>query len=215
MTTTKDIRAGKIAALTGSVVLVASPARAAPSGPFADILQIIDNLTSYLPNFMTMLGVIFYILGIILVIIALRGLGRRSEMGPGMGTYTPHVVKLIIGIFFVAFPAFETVLSFAFLGAPVESDPNQIFAYAPSLTAPFTGEGGSAARQVVSALTAIIMFVGVIAIARGLFVLNLAAQGTAAGGGPGVGSGITFLIAGIMAANFPLFMRVVEALVAP
>lgn len=179
----------------------------------ADILQIIENLTGYLPSFMSLTGVIFFILGVFLAINAIRGLARRSEMGPGMGSYAPHYIKLIVAIMFVSYPTFEQVLSRSFFGTGIVEDPNQIFALAPSVTQPFSGADGSVARQVLVALTSVIMFVGVIAVGRGLYLLNVAASGTSQV--RTMGPGLTFLIAGIMAANFPQFLALINSFVTP
>ncbi len=55
------------------------------------------------------------------------------------------------------------------------------------------------------------MFIGIIAVMRGLYLLNQTAQG---GGGPKTfGPGLTFCIAGIMAVNFPLFVGMMELLI--
>jgi hypothetical protein len=60
-------------------------------------------------------------------------------------------------------------------------------------------------------ITLIVQFVGVIAIARGLYLLNMSAQ--SAQGPKTFGPGLTFVIAGAMATNFPIFVGVMENLI--
>ena len=63
----------------------------------------------------------------------------------------------------------------------------------------------------ISGIVLIIQFVGVIAVCRGLYLLNQSAQG---GQGPQTfGPGFTFVIAGICATNFPIAVGIFESLI--
>ena len=68
------------------------------------------------------------------------------------------------------------------------------------------------AKELITCQVAIIQFMGVIAVCRGIHLLGLTARG---GHGPSTfGPGITFVIAGAAATNFPHFVGLIESLIA-
>ena len=175
-----------------------------------DLLQIVRNLVEDLPFFYRFLSYLSYVIGVVLGIVALRALARRSEMGPNGGSWGSPVATLIIASIFVSIPAFWQALTATFFGdGTAVPDAAAIFGYAPATLGMF--EEGSPGRQLITGIVAIVQFIGLIAVIRGLLMLNKAAQG-GGGGQSTFGPGVTFVIAGIMAINFPIFVGVFESL---
>ena len=175
-----------------------------------DLLQIIRNLVDYLPQLYGFVSVLCFALAVVFGIAGLRGLARRSEMGQNSGSWWSPVATIFIGATFAAIPALWQTLTVTFFGGgtdvPAASD---IFAYAPATLGMFST--GSPGRELITGIVSVVQFVGLIGMIRGLLLLNRAAQG-GQGGAPTFGPGLTFVIAGVMAINFPLFVGTVELL---
>ena len=84
--------------------------------------------------------------------------------------------------------------------------PENMFAYDNGLLSPVSAPEF---RATVSAFVMIIQFVGFLAIARGLLFLNLASRSD---GPQTLGPGFTFLLAGSLAVNFPVFFGLIAEL---
>jgi len=174
-----------------------------------DLLQIVIRVTGYLTQFEAFFGVLCFLLGVIFGIKGLMAAAKRQEMGPGQGSWVGPLMMFLTGVIFIALPGLVDSLSqtiFA-LQTPVEAD--SIFAYAPATIGIMDG---AEARTLIIGITAIVQFIGLIAIARGLYLLNLSAQ--SAQGPKTFGPGLTFVIAGALATNFPVFVGVMESLIA-
>ncbi|MBW3243563.1 hypothetical protein KUV57_12895 [Epibacterium sp. DP7N7-1] len=175
-----------------------------------DLLQIIENLVAAIsPGGGGLTGLLFimsWIIGLVLVMMAIKAASRRSEMGKNVGSWSGPAWSLIIGVCFVALPGLMASLTQTFFGVD-STDPADIFSYAPSTVGLFDED--SAGRNMITGIVVVIQFFGAIAIMRGLLLLRETANG--GGGGPKTfGPGFTHVIAGSMAANFPLFVGVVE-----
>lgn len=169
-----------------------------------DLMQMIVRLQGYLPALDSLATGISWVIGILLVMSAILGAGKRNDMGQQGGSWASPITRFLTGVAFIALPSVINLLSFSFFGS-APTNASAIFQYAPQTIGLF--EEGSETRQVITAITAVAMFIGVIAIMRGLYMLNSAAQpGTQTGWGPG----IVFLIAGTLAVNFPKFLGVME-----
>lgn len=173
----------------------------------SDLLQIIQNIVGFLDEFERLFGVICFILGLIFAIKGLIGAAKRQEMGPGQGGWGGPFMMFTTGVIFVAMPGFVNSLSMTLFSLSAPSAAENIFSYAPA-TIGIMDEG--VARTMIVGITSIVQFIGLIAIARGLHLMNMSAQG---GQGPKTfGPGLTFVISGALAVNFPTFMGVMENL---
>lgn len=173
-----------------------------------DLLQIIQNMVALLNPISTMIYVLCFMTGVLFVLAGLRAAARRTETGPNGGSYGAPFTRIVIGVLFISLPALILSLTTTFFATSVPSA-DMIFAYAPETIGLFDTD--SPGRTMLTGIVMIVQFVGLIAVIRGLILLNQTAQG---GGGPKTfGPGITFVISGIMAINFPLFIGAIEQLI--
>lgn len=172
-----------------------------------NLLDIITNLVGYLPALDRMLQMLSWVIGILMVMGAIRGASKRSDLGPSSGSWSAPAWMLVIGACFIALPGLMATLTQTFFRQASPSA-SQIFEYAPTTVGMM--EDGGAAQTMIQGITAVVMFIGVIAVMRGLYLLNQSAGG--AQGPKTFGPGATFLISGVMAFNFPLFVGAMELL---
>ena len=177
-----------------------------------DLLRIIQNIVLLNMPFSIFLYAICFVLGVIFVMGGLGRLARQAEMGStrapvSFGGYWGPLYHLITGVLFISMPALIVTLNATIFGVGIQSA-DRIFEYAPATVGLFTP--GSPAREMLTGIIMIIQFLGFVAIMRGVYLLNRAAQGDS---GPTFGPGVTFMVAGIMAMNFPVFVGAVEQLV--
>ncbi len=172
-----------------------------------DLLQIIRNIVAAIGPFATLLSIICFLIGTVMTITALKMAQKRQEQGPGQGGWNAPISTFIVAGLFLALPTLVNVLNVSMFGVQSQSA-STIFAYADSTIGAIKGD---TARELIQGLVLIIQFMGLIAVGRGLYLLNQSAQG---GQGPKTfGPGLTFVISGIVATNFPIFVGVMEALV--
>lgn len=173
-----------------------------------DLLQIIENVVRLLLPFSRFVYAVCFAIGVIMVLMGLRAATRRAEVGAQQGSYGRPFTQILIGALFISLPALLLSLSETFFGAGIQSA-DAIFAYAPATLGLF--DAGSPGRAMITGIIMIVQFIGIIAVIRGLTLLNRSAQGD--GGPKTFGPGVTFLISGAMAVNFPLFFGAVERLI--
>lgn len=173
-----------------------------------DLLEIVRRVTGFIDEFELLFGVICFVLGVIFAIKGLMGAAKRQEMGPGQGSWGGPMMMFMTGVLFVAIPGLVNSLSQTIFALQEPATADSIFAYAPATIGIMDG---AEARTLIVGITAIVQFIGLIAIARGLYLLNLSAQ--SAQGPKTFGPGLTFVIAGAIATNFPIFVGVVENLI--
>ncbi|MEP3668625.1 MAG: hypothetical protein ABJN42_18025 [Roseibium sp.] len=174
------------------------------------LLQVIENLSSYVGPLSIFLFVLSFVIGVGLAIAALKGAAKRSEMGPSAGTWSTPMWTFIIAICFLALPGFILSISISFFGAEGTgslTNPQSIFEHAPETVGLFDED--SPGRDMITAIVTVVMLVGLIAVMRGLFLLNESAKGQ---GPKTFGPGMTFVIAGVMGLNFPIFVGVMETM---
>ena len=171
-----------------------------------DPLQAMEAVAGYVSAFEGLLRAVLYVMGIAMIILSLRLAARRSESGAQAAPSGRIVSGFLTGTALLAFPATVSVLLSSLFGTGNSANPETIFALDGGLLDPLSAP---VARSSVSALVMIIQFVGFIAIARGLLLLNLAARPD---GPRTLGPGFTFLIAGALAVNFPVFFGFVSSL---
>lgn len=177
-----------------------------------DLFEIIRKLTDptdgYLPEIIRMTSIIFFVMGVIFAIKGLMAAAKRQEMGPGQGSWAGPMVTFTTGVLFVAFPGLMNSLSQTFFALSTPSSADSIFSYADATIGILDG---AEAQGLIVGITLIVQFVGMIGIARGLYLLNQSAQGSQ--GPKTFGPGLTFVIAGAMATNFPIFVGVMDDLI--
>ena len=159
------------------------------------------ELAGYIYAFESLLRGIFYLVGLILVIQSFRNAARRSESGPQYSSWLSPLAGFVIGLILIALPSAIALLSETFFGIRQNLDPRSIFEYDNQIISPLnTGNTG----ELIELVVLIIQFMGFVAIVRSLLLFNqVGNQGSRV-----VGPGITFLVAGILAVNFPLFWGV-------
>lgn len=173
-----------------------------------DLLQIIENLVNDIPALTILFSAVCYLIGFVMTIQAITKAQKRQEMGANSGSWNSPITTFIIASMFLGLPGLISILNVTLFAADVQS-PSSIFAYADSTIGMLEEE---AARTMITGLVTIVQFLGLIAVARGLFLLNQSAQGP--GGGPKTfGPGLTFIISGICATNFPIFVGIMESLI--
>lgn len=177
-----------------------------------DLLQIVQNVVLLIMPFSVLLYAISFFLGVLFVMTGLGKMARQAEMGStrspaSMGGYWGPLYQMITGVFFIAMPALIVTLNATIFGVGIQSA-DRVFEYAPATVGLF--EPGSPGRQMLVGIIMIIQFLGFVAIMRGIYLLNRAAQGDS---GPTFGPGVTFIISGVLAMNFPVFVGAVEGLV--
>jgi len=173
----------------------------------ADLLAIIDNLVALLPQFELLLAGLFWFIGIIFVARSLLAAARKVEAPNSVPGWTGPLSLFAIGVAFIAFPSTAGSLMTSLFGSGEAASPDAIFEYAPSMTAPMADGNGA---KILTGIVTVVQFVGIIGMARGLYLLNASANGT--GQARTFGPGLTFLIASTIAMNFPVFVGMVEQL---
>lgn len=172
-----------------------------------DLLQIIANITGVMGELTGFVSAVCFLIGFYMTMKALKMAQKRQELGAGQGSWGSPIATFIIAGFFLALPTLIDVLNVTIF-AVKSQNASKIFEYADSTIGSIKGDE---AREMISGLVLIIQFIGIIAVARGLFLLNASAQG---GQGPKTfGPGFTFVVSGICATNFPLVVAVFESLI--
>ncbi|MCW3782616.1 hypothetical protein [Defluviimonas salinarum] len=180
-----------------------------------DLLQIINNVVNAITpgggggGLSGLLYILSYMMGVGFVIVAIKGSAKRSELGKSAGSWSQPGWTFVIGVCFIALPGLVESLTQTIFGQSDRPAPESIFSYAPSTIGLLDAD--SPGRTMIVGIVTIIQFVGLVAVMRGLFLLNQSAQGS--GGPKTFGPGLTFVIAGVMAVNFPLFVGVIENLI--
>lgn len=179
-----------------------------------DLLSTIQNIANLVKwgdgagPFWILFTIICWFTGALLLISAIKKAGKRSEMGQSAGPWSGPVWTFVIATMFLAMPMFISVMSFSLFGVTPES-PEMIFEHSPGVLGAIETDGG---RAIITAIVTIVQFVGLIGVMRGLYMLNHSAQGGQ--GGPSTfGPGMTFVIAGIVALNFPIVVGMMSSLV--
>ena len=173
-----------------------------------DPIEAFGAIADHLLAFEGLLHAVLYVIGAVLILQSLRLAARRSEFGAQAATSGRIFSGFITGAAFLAFPATVSVLLASIFGSSEIAGPEMMFSIDNGTLDPLAG---SAAGVGIDALVLVIRFVGFIAIARGLLFLNLAASPD---GPRTLGPGFTFLIAGALAVNFPVFFGLMAGLFA-
>ena len=163
----------------------------------ADPVSFAVRLAEFAGQFESLLRAVVFVVGLLLVVHALRLSVRRAEHGPQTAPGSKILTSFIVGTGLMAFPQTVGMLLGTLFGTNRPDDASRIFSFGGELLEPVSGS-----RQAIEAIVLLIQLIGFIAVARGLWFLNLAA---APGGPKSLGPGITFVVAGTLAVNFPSF----------
>lgn len=172
-----------------------------------NLLQIIENIVALLGPLQSLVSGVCFLIGFVMTIMALKQAQRRQEMGPGQGGWNAPIATFLTAAMFLSLPAFLNMMNLSLFGVTAVSA-SSIFTHAESTIGNI---GSETARGLITGLVLIIQFMGVIAVCRGIFLMNQSAQG---GQGPQTfGPGITFILCGVTATNFPIFVGFMEKLI--
>ena len=111
-----------------------------------NMLDIIGNLVGYIPSLDYLMQMLSWVIGILMVMASIRGMSRRSDMGPSSGTWSAPMWQMVIGACFIALPGLMAALTQTFFG---QATPNAsaIFEYAPT-TVGMMQDGGAAEQMI-------------------------------------------------------------------
>lgn len=171
-----------------------------------DPISFVVHLAEYVGSFESLLRSIVFVIGIVLVIQSLRLSVRRIETGAHSVSTAKVLMSFFVGSAMLAFPQTVSTLLATVFGSSKLSNPSEIFSYSRGLLEPIEGS-----KQAIEAIVLLIQLIGFIAIVRGLLFLNGSASPNAAS--KSLGPGITFIIAGALAVNFPAFFGMMTQLV--
>lgn len=172
------------------------------------MLKVIARLQQYVSQFEFLVMALAVISGIVFLMVGLRRASFRAELGPGQGNWAACISWILAGIVLISLPGFMATLSQTVFATPVQESVTNVTALAPDLVSLFTREMG---LQTIEGILQVVQLVGLIAVVRGVFILNSAIQ---PGSAAGIGAGLTHLVGGIAAWNIVLFMEVLNALFA-
>ena len=172
-----------------------------------DLKVIIENLALYVPSFQDLLGAIAFLCGVGMVFLGIYRMAARSNGDPRQRTYTGALANIMAGSVLIALPSLITVLNLSFWNTPEVADASSIFAYAPTVFDP----NDQTTVRFIEACVRLIQFLGLIALFRGILLLNDHVQASM-GGQSKLGPGLTFIFAGAMAVNFPKFVSLLDEL---
>lgn len=164
------------------------------------LLQAIVNVAGLLPALTSLVVAIAFISGLWFFAKGIIAMARpeRSGSEPDVGFVVTHVV---VGALLIALGSWVIMLTQTLFSTGTVSTAEEIFAYAPGTIGLVEDE---TTRTVIRSIIAIIQFIGLIGIIRGLFLFSAYSKQAVRSIGPA----FTFLFAGILAMNFP---RVVGA----
>ena len=168
--------------------------------------QILQNIAIFIGQYESLLFAVCYIIGAILVVQALRLAARRSENGPQSGSWLEPVTCFISGVALLAFPTTTNIIVSTLFNTDRISSPQSMLSYKGTDS---VSEFLAGTSQLVIPIVRLVQFIGLIAIARGVLILNMASS---TGRGATIGPGLTFLVAGGLAVNFPDFWKLLTNL---
>ena len=176
-----------------------------------NLFSLFVNLADLIPQFIRLLGLIAVLIGLTLIVQAIMGAARKQDYGP-QATWSGPIIRLLIGVFLLSFGPFIAVGTVSLFGGNANEMIDR------SLLSVLDGRTDAAASeevgQVINALQAIIVFIGLLAILRGLIMANRLHGSVLqnAGGQGSTGAAITHVIAGICAVNIGQFAHLLANL---
>lgn len=172
-----------------------------------DSITLITRIASTIGQFEILLHAVVFVIGLVFVVQALKIAIKRVEFGAQSASILTAITNFIIGIGLLAFPRTVGLFLGTLFGVSHPDDPAKVFAYSGDFFDPL-----DEAQPAIEAIVILIQFIGFIAIARGLLFLNAASTPS---GPKSFGPGITFIVAGTLAVNFPTFFGALSELFIP
>lgn len=170
-------------------------ALAAPTGAQAadgGALAMMQAVASNVPAVETLVKAAAFVMGLIFIAVSLAKFSRIGQDRGAQDSVGGAIAGLTVGAMLCALPTMMDVGA-STLGV---GDNQSILAYAGSLS------GGASLAEAVKTAFIILVPFGWIALIRGLMVMKTAVENPSAGGrGQGFGTGITFVVGGILLAN--------------
>ncbi len=174
----------------------------------ADLVELIARMEVFLGDFHVLVVAIAWATGITAIVIGARAAAGRAEQGPGAGGWAGAISWILTGVALLSLPTLLDVLSQSVIRDSWESVGVEIFSTAPELLSALDGR---ATEATIVGILRIVQFLGVIAVFRGLLLLNASVQ---PGGQPTVGAGLTFVAGGVLALNIGPVLTMLNDLVA-
>ena len=174
------------------------------------LLEIVARLHVYVGQFAVMIYALATLLGVLFVIVGLRAAALRSEQGSHGGGWGGPIAWIVVGLLLLAFPATVLTLSQSLFGTGgMKTEIAEVFTEAPDLLRVFETH---ASRETIEGLMRIVQLFGLIAIVRGLFLLNAHVQPNRP---PSFGAGMTHLVGGVLAVNIVSVLIMLNEIVGP
>ncbi len=173
-----------------------------------DFVELIARLEVYLGEFYALVVAIAWATGIAAIVIGTRAAAMRSEQGPGSGGWSGAIAWILMGVCLIMLPSLLDVLSQSVIRDSWSSVGVEIFSTAPELVGVFDGQ---VSRTAIVGILRFVQLLGVIAIFRGLLILNASVQ---PGQQPTIGAGMTYLGGGVLALNIGPVLAALNDLVA-
>jgi intracellular multiplication protein IcmC len=156
--------------------------------------QIVANLGDLADSLRGLIAVVCYILGIALVVAGLVAARKTAEApSQSRGGFGDALASLGVGCTLVALPSFVGMGLESLFGAAEPISTISSLAYAK-----FTDDVSAEGQRAAGALAVVVNVVGLIAVVRGLLIIRASANGD---GNSSYGSGITFLVSGLILVN--------------
>lgn len=174
-----------------------------------DLSRLIARLQGYLGDFRILVYAAAFATGIAMVAAGVAAAARRADQGPGQGGWAGPIALMIGGFALAALPATVDSLASSIIPGQWSDATIEIFSTAPALLSAFDG---AASRDTIVGILRIVQFIGVLAIFRGILMLNASAQ---PGRAATAGAGITHLAGGALAVNIGPVLGILDRLVAP
>lgn len=176
---------------------------------FSGLLDLVTGLRQSFGPLTTLLLVFCALAGVILVVSGIRAAALRADLGPSRpGGWAGPIASIIAGLSLVSFSTVITTLSATVFRYHIPGDVQAaaIFTYAPELVSTFAG--GTPERTLIAVIM-LFQFLGLLAVARGVFILRECMQGHSQ---KTFGAGITHMIGGVLAYNLPRVAAALENL---
>jgi len=179
------------AAAAGAALAAPGTALAAPANSMGDAIVNIGNLT---PDLHVLLAAVCWAMGVFFTVQALLTAIRVADGRDNRGWGAP-ITQIVIGALLLGAPSLYQALGLSILGEA-----------APTYTSLRPGASGglnlnAKGQQALLAVYRIVQFIGVVGIVKGLLILKAVGEHR---GSATAGSGWTFIVAGVAAANIQL-----------
>lgn len=168
------------------------------------LLQAIVNVSALVPVMTALVVIVAFISGLVFFIKALVAMKNGNTGGRESG---PNfvVTNLIVGTVLISVGTFALMMTNTLFSSSTVSNAEEIFAYAPGTIGVINDE---TTRRIIIAIVRIVQFIGLIGFIRGFFLMSAYSKQAV----PSLGPAITFVLAGILAMNFPRVVGMFSAL---